>query len=214
MRMTGAVLSVLLTCMAAVSLTGFSAASAIPPFGKDTVLVWESHNQDVVSKLVVRVAEFFPDRYIEWEDATTQGTIFFPNRAVTSAKGYVNSQLFEAGMDTRSKNETTLWLSQQVYRQIKTKQRLRIPVDSIPSWLTLEGTGTIKVEVNRKPVELPVLKIKDDRGSERWFLDSEENPLLAKHTIRNYTQDLVSITTDRANTLRWIKGKKLAHPPH
>jgi hypothetical protein len=41
----------------------------------------------------------------------------------------------------------------------------------------------------------------------------EDNPLMVKHMVRKYTQALQSITTNRANTLRWIKGKKLANPP-
>jgi hypothetical protein len=60
---------------------------------------------------------------------------------------------------------------------------------------------------------LPAIKVSDDRGSERWFLDQEENPLMLKHTVRQFTQVLASITTDRPNTLRWIKGKKLANIP-
>jgi len=55
--------------------------------------------------------------------------------------------------------------------------------------------------------------VSDGRGGERWFLDQEENPLLVKHTVRHYTEVLSSITTNRANTLRWIKGKKLQNPP-
>jgi hypothetical protein len=54
--------------------------------------------------------------------------------------------------------------------------------------------------------------VKDDRGNERWFLDSEENALLVKHAVRAYVQTLTSITTDKPNTLRWIKGKKLTAP--
>ena len=63
-------------------------------------------------------------------------------------------------------------------------------------------------------MELPVIRVSDDRGSERWFLDDADNPLLVKHLFRQYSQTLVSITTDRPNTLRWIKGRKLANPPH
>ena len=69
------------------------------------------------------------------------------------------------------------------------------------------------MEVNRIPRELPVIEASDGRGSEFWFLDLEENPLMAKQVIRHYSQTLAAITTDRLNTLRWIKGEKLAHPP-
>ncbi len=191
----------------------FGAEGKLPEFGKDTVLVWENKNQDELSKLVVRIAEFLPDRYIEWEDSSTQGTIFIPNRSVTSAKTYLSARLFEAGMDTRGKNATTLWLSQQIFRDIKERKRIKVSLDSLDSWLSLEGTDKLTVEVNRTMMEIPVIKIKDDRGSERWFIDSEENPLLAKHFIRQFCQTLTSITTDRPNTLRWIKGKKLTNPP-
>jgi hypothetical protein len=184
----------------------------LPTFGKDTVLVWEIQNQEHRSQFVVRIAEFMPDRFLEWEDDTTQGTIFMPDRTVTGAKGFVNAQLFEAGVDTKGKNATTLWLSRQVYRDLKEKKRIKLALDSVDGWMTLEGSEKIKVEVNRTWMELPVIKVKDDRGSDRWFLDSEENPLMAKQAIRQFSQTLVSITTDRPNTLRWIKGKKLTNP--
>ena len=78
--------------------------------------------------------------------------------------------------------------------------------------LTYLGEGQLIVEVNRKPVALPVIRVSDDRGSERWFLDQEDNPLMLQHTLRSFRQTLASITTDKANTLRWIKGKKLTNP--
>jgi len=63
--------------------------------------------------------------------------------------------------------------------------------------------------VNKKSMKLPVIKVSDDRGSERWFLDQEDNPLMLSHRVRKFNQTLTSITTDQANMLRWIKGKKL-----
>jgi hypothetical protein len=195
-----------------VSLYCLPAEMKLPAFGKDTVLVWGIHNEEFSSKFVVRIAEFLPDRFVEWEDETTQGTIFIPNRAVTGAKRFASARLFEGGVDTRGKDTTTLWLSQQVFRDLKDKKRVRISLDSIDSWLSLEGSGELSVEVNRSLLDLPAIKVKDDRGSERWFLDDETNPLLAKHTVRHFSQTLESITTDRPNTLRWIKGKKLTNP--
>ena len=189
-----------------------TAEKQLPPFGKDTVLVWSIQNQQFSSQFVVRIAEFFPDRYLEWEDSTTQGTIFMPNRAVTGAKGFVNARLFEGGVDTRSRDVTTLWLSERIFSGLKENKRVKVSLDSIDSWMTLGGSDKLTVEVNRVPLELPTVRIKDDRGSERWFLDDDENPLMLKHEIRKYSETLTSITTDRANTLRWIKGKKLANP--
>jgi len=80
--------------------------------------------------------------------------------------------------------------------------------------MTYRGNDHLTVDVNRNSTELPVIKVADDRGSERWFLDQEDNPLMVKHVVRAFSQTLASITTDRPNTLRWIKGKKLTNLPH
>jgi hypothetical protein len=188
------------------------AESPIPQFGRDTVLVWQSENQGHTSKFVVRIADFLPGRYIEWENETTQGTIFMSEKAVMSSRVFLGSRLFEPGVDTKGKDATTLWLSQKAFAELQATGRAKLAIDSIDCWVTTEGEESLTVEVNRASRALPVLKTKDERGSERWFLNSVENPLLVKHSVRKYTQTLVSITTDRANTLRWIKGKKLSGP--
>jgi hypothetical protein len=79
--------------------------------------------------------------------------------------------------------------------------------------MTLIGADRMVIMVNRSPMDLPVIKTVDDRGAERWFLDADQNPLLVKHLFRSFSESLVSITTDKSNTLRWIKGRKLANPP-
>jgi hypothetical protein len=185
----------------------------LPAFGRDTVLVWKIQNQNSEADFVVRIAEFSPDRFLEWEDGFTQGTIFMPNRDIVEAKGYVGSNLFESGVDKRSKNVTTLWLSQKMYRDLKERQKVKCVLDGVACSLMHQGDGRLTVEVNRSPKELSVIKVLDDRGSERWFLDQEENPLMVKHLVRKFNQTLTSITTNRANTLRWIKGKKLTNLP-
>jgi len=198
-----------------IAVTGAIESSAgdrqLPQFGRDTVLVWKIQNMDYESSFVVRIADFLPDRFLEWEDEQSQGTIFMPNRDILEAKGFVNSNLFNSGVDSKSKNATTLWLSQQAYRDLKTKKKAKIQLDGVTSLMEYVGDDQLAVEVNRSSMNLPVIKVKDDRGSERWFLDSEDNPLMLRHLIRKYDQTLASVTTDQPNTLRWIKGKKLAN---
>lgn len=209
--------SVLLIFVAllAVPLGAFTAVeNQLPAFGRDTVLVYEIRSGDQSYSFVMRIAEFVPDRYVEWEDTKTQGTIFMPNKDVVDAKGFVTARLFESGVDTRGRNATTLWLSQRIYRDLKEKKKARLDIDSLQGMMKYQGDDQFTVEVNRIPTTLPVIRVMDDRGSERWFLDQEDNPLMVKHFIRHFTQALTSITTDRPNTLRWIKGKKLENPPH
>ncbi len=209
---SGAVIIILFAFTAALSVSVLPQTSGLPAFGRDTVLVWQIQNQDNSSEFVVRIAEFLPDRFVEWEDATTQGTIFMPNRAVVAAKIFVNASLFEGGVDTKGKDKTTLWLSEQIYRDLKAKKRTKIALDGIDSWITHERSEQMTIDVNRSPMSLPVIIVKDDRGSERAFLDMEGNPLMVRHSIRLFSQTLTSITTDKKNTLRWIKGKKLTNP--
>ncbi len=181
--------------------------SPLPPFGKDTVLVYRSSNEKE-GPLIVRIATFLPDRYIEWEDTTTQGTIFMPAKNVIDAHALENYSLFQAGVDTRGKDATTLWLSERILRELRGGKKIKFSIDGVPAMVTVLGFDKMTVEVNRASRELPVIKTKDDRGAERWFLDLEDNPLLVYLHVRDYQQKLTSVTTDRANTLRWIKDKK------
>jgi hypothetical protein len=181
--------------------------SNVPPFGRDTVLVYRSSNESE-GAFVIRIAQFEPDRHFEWEDATAQGTIFIPAKLVNEARSLVNYQLFQAGVDTRGKNATTLWLSRRVYRELKENPKVKFDLDGLATLVNVLGTGEMNVEINRKIRSIPILKTKDERGNERWFLDREDNALLVNLMVRKYEQKLTSITTDRPNTLRWIKDKK------
>lgn len=184
----------------------------IPAFGQDTVLVYRIENQGNSSRFVVRIAWFLPDRFFEWENTVTQGTVLLPNRTLLEADSFAGDRIFEGGVDVRSKDATTLWLSRKMYRELKSQKKIKVKLDSISSTLQLTGSGTLPVEINRSEAEIPVIKVRDSRDGERWFLDLEENPLMVKFLFRHYTQTLGSITTDRAHTLRWIKGKKLQKP--
>jgi hypothetical protein len=188
-------------------------SSLLPAFDRDTVLVWKLENQGYSAEFVVRIAEFEPNRFIEWEDRNSQGTIFMPEHDLLTAKRFLSSNLFSAGADTRGKGATTLWLSRLIFGELKEKKKAKCNLDGVPGSLAFAGEGEIEIEVNRKSVILPVIKVSDGRGSERWFLDREDNPLMVKEIVRTFTQLLTSITTDKPNTLRWIKGKKLENPP-
>jgi hypothetical protein len=197
-----------------VSLSKAEGESPLPPLGRDTILVWIAHHQnDYESQFVARIAEFAPDRFLEWEDTATQGTVFMASTDLLKANNFISgSRLFQSGVDAKSKNETALWLSRKIFRELKDKGKIKCKIDGIQSLMTYKGKDRLPVEINRSMRDLPAIKVTDDRDSERWFLDSEENPLLMKHRVRQYIQTLTSITTDRPNTLRWIKGEKLKNP--
>jgi hypothetical protein len=180
----------------------------IPAFGRDTVLVYRSTNERE-GAFVVRIARFEPDRYFEWEDSTAQGTITIPAKIVADSRSLVNYQLFQAGVDTRGKTGTTLWLSRRMFREIKENRKVKFDVDGLSTLVEVLGPDVMPIEINRVSQSVPVIKTRDELGTERWFIDMEDNALLVNLQVRKYQQKLASITTDRANTLRWIKDKKL-----
>ncbi len=180
----------------------------LPRFGKDTVLVWHTRAGESDTAFVVRIAEFSPDRYFEWETASLQGTVLLPRKAVESSRFFISSRLFEGGVDSRSRDGTTLWLSLRSFQELNDKGKAKVVLDGVESWMRVGGRAPLPVKVNGAVRELPAVIVRDDRGSERWFLDSPENPLLVRHNFRDYTQVLSSITTDQRDTLRWIKGNK------
>jgi hypothetical protein len=210
--------SVLVVCSIAIAffMIAGSATSedALPPFGLNTVLVWKAQTPTFTSDFVIRIAEFLPDRYVEWEDYKSQGTLFMPSKEILAAKGYDSSSLFKDGVEARAKSITTMWLSKKIFQELKAKNKAKIDLDGVECTVVSTGTDQFTLEVNKKKMSLPVIKVKDNRGSERWFLDFEENPLLVKHQVGKYEQNLISITTDRSNTLRFIKGGKLSNLPH
>ena len=78
----------------------------LPTFGRDTVLVWTILNGEMESNFVVRIASFSPDRFMEWESENSQGTVFMPSRDIQDAKSYESRDLFEGGVDKKSKKNT------------------------------------------------------------------------------------------------------------
>ncbi len=97
----------------------------LPAFGRDTVLVWKIQHLDYSADFVVRIAQFVPDRYMEWENESAQGTVFMPGQDIEDAKAYVNSSLFKSGSDTRGNRSTTLWLSRKIFRDLKANKKAK-----------------------------------------------------------------------------------------
>lgn len=182
---------------------------ALPEFGRDTVLAWNTQSGGSSGSFVARIAGFRPNLLLEWEDGISQGTVLIPARDISEARGYVNKKLFLQGMDTRSDNETTLWLSRKIFLALKESKEAKCYIDRSPGKMKYDGEEDLVVRVNGKSMTLPAIRARDDRGAVRWFLDSEDNPLMLKYELRHFSQTLKSVTTNRRDTLRWLKGRKL-----
>jgi len=205
---------IFLWALAAVAVLGVAAwaaegKSAPLRFDRDTVIVWKADSQGTQYDFVVRIAQFEPKRLFEWESFSNQGTVLLDPAALATSRSFQTSKLFNAGSDSHGKDETTLWLSREVFQELAGGGRARFKLDSIEAVMTASRRETMTVQVNKEAVELPVLVVSDSRGGEWWFYDNPGNPLFLKRTLRNFTQTVKSITTNRKNTLRWIKESKI-----
>ena len=196
-------------CTMAAYHYGAENRSELPEFGRDTVLAWDTKSGDSTSSFVVRIAGFRPNLLLEWEDGISQGTVLMPSRDLSDARGFVNRKLFLQGMDTRSDNETTLWLSRKIFLALKENGEAKCYIDRTPGKMIYDGEEELVVKINGSAQALPVIRLKDDRRAVRWFLDREDNPLMIRYEVRQFSQTLKSVTTDRRDTLRWLKGRKL-----
>lgn len=193
----------------ALASSGVFLAGQLPEFPLGTVLVWKSENRGHSFDFVIRMAQFRPNRYFEWENQTTQGTVLIRQSALEGARKYTSYRLFQAGADMESSDEVSYWLSRNLYNDLRTARKTSIFLDGIKTDFVLVGSGELVVQVNQEPQSLKVLEAKDSRGGRWWFLDDPENPLVVKRQVSTYQELLFSVSTGRTDSLRWIKGSKL-----
>lgn len=190
--------------------TLWAAEKAAPlRFDRDTVIVWKAETQGAAYDFVVRIAHYEPKRLFEWESSASQGVVSIDPAALLSSRSFQTSKLFNSGSESRSKDETAIWLSKEAYLELARQGRVKIKLDSIDGLMTLVRCEMVSINVNKEPMEIPALLVKDSRGGEWLFYDDPENPFFIKHSIRNFTQTVKSITTNRKNTLRWLKENKI-----
>lgn len=182
------------------------AGSKIPlAFGRDTVVVWEMKTRASTYSFVVRLARFVPDRHFEWENLASQGTIHLDEKSLNQSDRYILSSLFDVGVDVEAKNSTTLWLSRKVFRQLKESGQTKVYLNGLKDEFKKVAEVDYPLMVNRESLPARALHLKDHRDNEWWFLDDEDNPLLLEYKTNHFHQKLKSVSTDRKNTLRWIK---------
>ncbi|MBI1745798.1 MAG: hypothetical protein HYR55_04325 [Acidobacteria bacterium] len=184
-------------------------AGALFRFDRDTVIVWRAEMQEAGYDFVVRIAQFEPKRLFEWESSANQGVVLLDPSAIQSSRSFQTSKLFSAGSETKSKDETAIWLSKEAFRELADAGHVQVKLDSIANTWRIIRRETVPLQVNREEVQIPVIVVADSRGGEWAFYDHPDNPFFVRHTIRGFTQAIKSITTNRKNTLRWLKESKI-----
>lgn len=179
-------------------------ASGSLPLGPKSVLIYQNTSGHRESQFVLRLARFQPDIFMEWETVSHQGTVHLHRRAVQDGLKFSLTQLFEVGVDLESRDVMTVWLSQRMYQQLMEEGTIRISLNNLPARLTLEGEGVQTVSLDRQAVEVPVIRVRDERNGNWSFLKDPENPILMEYVSPYYRQQLTSISTSKGD-LRWIR---------
>jgi len=175
------------------------------PLPQETVLIYRNVIAEKESPLIVRVARFKPDIFLEWESVSHQGTIHLFSDAVRNSRTYIQDGLFDAGVDVDSPDATTLWLSEQIYTDLRDTGQAKIKLNGLPVKLRVTGKGVFSLEVDKEEREAPVLVIEDERKNQWMFQDDASNPILLEFKTPRFRRYLKSVVTSPWPGLRWIK---------
>lgn len=169
-------------------------------------VAWDNNAQGHTSEFIIRIAEFGPDRYFEWESRAQQGTIRIPAEILKESRKISFARLFDNGVEIEKADFLTLWLSEKIYDDLKRDRRSPILLDSIKDEFVLQETTPYTLLIDKRPTAVSALKVKDNRGASWLFLDSKDNPIMLEYQSKYYLQKIRSLTT-RGNILRWIRQK-------
>lgn len=175
------------------------------PVPAKTVLIFHSVVANKETPTVLRVARFKPDIFVEWESVNHQGTIHLYQDAVEDGRKFILENLFDAGVDSESKDAMTIWLSGRIYKELKENGHAKIELNNLPLKMKVLGTGTFDLLVDKKQRQIPVITIEDERKSTWVIHDDPENPLMVEYKTPRFRKYLRSVNTSSWPGLRWIK---------
>ncbi|RPI27494.1 MAG: riboflavin synthase [Acidobacteria bacterium] len=175
------------------------------PVPAKTVLIYHSTVANKGSPMVLRVARFKPDIFVEWESVSHQGTVHLYQDAVAEGRKFIFDSLFDAGVDAESPDAMTVWLSDFMYKELKEKGQAKIAFNNLPLKLKVVGTGTYGLAVDKVEKQIPVITVEDERKNTWAIYDDPGNPLIVEYKTPRYRRYLKSINTSSWPGLKWIK---------
>jgi len=175
------------------------------PVPTKAVLLYYSTVANKETPIILRVARFKPDIFVEWESVSHQGTIHLYQDAVQEGRKFVTESLFDAGVDVESPDAMTTWLSQSMYKDLKQNGQAKIELNRLPLKMKVVGTGTFDLMVDKQARQIPVMTVEDERKNTWVFYDDAENPLMVEYKTPRYRKYLKSVSTASWPGLKWIK---------
>lgn len=175
------------------------------PLGPKTALIFKSYSGPNESQLIVRVARFRPDIVMEWESVSSQGTIHLLRNNVINGANFTLLGHFDPGVDMISKEVMTVWFSKKIYNGLVENGSVKIKINRFVRMIYLEEEDVFQLKLNKRGYQIPVLRLKDDRGAVWKLLKDPANPILVEYSERDYRIFLSSVQTDLRIPLRWIR---------
>lgn len=174
-------------------------------FGPGTVLVYRSKAGEQESQFIIRIARFEPDRFLEWESVSHQGTVHLYTEAVEEARRLSLNALFDPGVDVETRNETTKWLSRRLLNELIEKRKCKALLNGTQIQFRVEGEETYPVKVDKKELQVSVLRVNDDRRGRWLFQNSLSNPVLVEYENPYYREFLEAVVNSGEKSFRWIR---------
>ncbi len=137
-------------------------------------------------QFIVEVQKKSPDLSFKYNltmGGGMEATIIMTKDALATA---INQQNYFNGSDRTLSTETTVWVSQKVFKEIKDNKKTTIgnSTGGLGGYKTdeysLEGTVDFPTVVNGEPATLKALHIKAANGYQYWIWDNEKDPLILK----------------------------------
>lgn len=171
--------------------------------GPKTLLIYENESGRHQYPLVLKLARFRPDIFLEWESGVGQGTLHMYRRAVESGEHFTVQQLFEGGVDMESSKVMTLWLSRRIYNDLLQRGVAKIKMNGLGMRLRLVGERSYLIKVDGEEKDVAAIKVRDSRKGNWIFLKNLGNPLLLQYQGRYFAQRLKLVFTNSDQKLRW-----------
>lgn len=163
-------------------------------FKAGTQLVYEVHKNDKAYSFTVIIKELESTIVFDWEmgkPLNKKGGIIIKPIALDTSRAIKNN--FWSDQVEELKYETSVWVSDRIYNEIKTKGETTISTFGIRYPTKVVEKFSFKTMLNGKLIELPVIKLKSDYGYIFTILDNKENPII------------IDMKTDFTVTLKEIK---------
>ncbi|MFQ5738435.1 MAG: riboflavin synthase [Acidobacteriota bacterium] len=173
--------------------------------GSNTILIYENTSGGKASQFVIRLARYRPDIVFEWESATDQGTVHLFKGAVQNSVKFTLTGLFEVGVDSESPRQTTVWLSNRIYRDLIHNKRTRIALNNSPLKMEVTGEEGYSLLVDKEPVDVTVVRVQDTRRGNWAFLKNPESPLVIEYKSPYFHHRLKAVSNAPVSRLRWIR---------